>query len=387
MTTGTPDVDTGTRLRAGLIGLSWIATDPAGDPSDAALGTAPPYSHASAIDAVGGIDVVVGCDLNPTARDRFVERWGARWPGVETTDSVQDLLARDLDLVVVATPDHLHGTFIRMAIEAGVRTIFSEKPFTTDLGEADDLLELIGDTGSVVAINHTWRWRPPAVEARATIRRNEIGPLSQIIIEAGGPRAMLFRNLSHFLDLANFFSDSTPEWVIAELEEGSAEYGLSYAGDGGHDPDRDPGANILIGYVNGVRAFVNGLKSSVGAPSVHLSCSDGRIVLDALGERIVAVARTNDGTPGTATGPIVRRLNPRFTRSGMEAGIAELVAARTRDRTLTSSAATARDTVAVLDATLRSHAAHSARVDVKPTPSKGNLVPDMTASTQREAPT
>ncbi len=357
-----------TPLRAGLIGLSWIATDFAGVPSDAALGTAPPYSHASAINAVGGVDVVVGCDLDEAARTQFVERWGERWPGLRATASVDDLLTEDLDLVVVATPDHLHGRFIRQAIEAGVRTVFSEKPFTTDLVEADELLGLIATTGTTLAVNHTWRWRPTAVEAREVIRRGQIGPLSQIIIEAGGPRAMLFRNLSHFLDLANFFAESEPVWVIAELEAGSEDYGLSYAGDGGHDPANDPGANVLIGYANGMRAFVNGLKASVGHAAVHLSGSEGRIVLDALGERIVTMARTNDGTPGTISGPVVRPLTPRFTRSGMEAGIADLLRAAATGGEALSSAASARQTVAVLDAILRSSAADSAKVDVVPAP-------------------
>ncbi len=43
--------------RTALIGLSWIAADPAGPASDPVLGTAVPFSHASAMAAIPEIAV------------------------------------------------------------------------------------------------------------------------------------------------------------------------------------------------------------------------------------------------------------------------------------------------------------------------------------------
>lgn len=354
-----------TPLRAGIIGLSWIAADPAGSASTTELGTAAPYSHASAFDAIGNIEVRAVCDISAESREAFVSRWSHRWPDIEAFAELDQMLETSLDLVSVVTPDHLHGSMILRCLDAGVPMIFSEKPFTTDLAEADRVLEKIDAVGASVGVNHTWRWRPEVSEALAVVRSSAFGPLSHIVIEAGGPRAMLYRNLSHFLDLAVHLADAEPQWVIGELEEGNDDYGLSYAGDGGRDPERDPGATATIGFTSGVRAHVSGLKSAVPDVVIQVVCRDGRITIDTLGGRTVAVPRTGNGTPGAVSGPVIQPLKPRFSRWGMQAAIADLIDAQRRGTEPSSSARSARRTVAVIDAILRSHAADSKRVEVR----------------------
>lgn len=354
-----------TPLRAGIIGLSWIAADPAGSASTEELGTAPPYSHASAFEAIGDIEVAAVCDISADSRDAFVSRWSHRWPHIEAFADLDRMLATPLDLVSVVTPDHLHGSMILRCLDAGVPMIFSEKPFTTDLAEADRVLEKIDAVDATVGVNHTWRWRPEVGEALSVIRSGALGPLSHIVIEAGGPRAMLYRNLSHFLDLAIHLADAEPQWVSGELEKGNEGYGLSYAGDGGRDPERDPGATASIGFATGVRAHVSGLKAAVPDVVIQAVCRDGRITIDTLGGRTVSVPRTGDGTPGAVSGPVIQALKPRFSRWGMQAAIADLIDAHRRGTEPSSSARSARRTVAVIDAILRSHAAGSSRVEVQ----------------------
>lgn len=354
-----------TPLRAGIIGLSWIAADPAGPASTAELGTAAPYSHASAFAAIGDIEVHAVCDISADSREAFVSRWSHRWPDIEAFADLDRMLETPLDLVSVVTPDHLHGSMILRCLDAGVPMVFSEKPFTTDLAEADRVLERIDALGASVGVNHTWRWRPEVGEALSVARSGALGPLSHVVIEAGGPRAMLFRNLSHFLDLAIHLADSEPQWVIGELEEGNDDYGLSYAGDGGRDPERDPGATATIGFASGVRAHVSGLKSAVADVVIQVVCRDGRITIDTLGGRTVSVPRTGDGTPGAVSGPVIQPLKPRFSMSGMQAAIVDLVDAHRRGTEPSSSARSARRTVAVIDAMLRSHATDSKRVEVR----------------------
>jgi predicted dehydrogenase len=131
------------------------------------------------------------------------------------------------------------------------------------------------------------------------------------------------------------------------------------------DPERDPGAIATIGFSSGVRAHVSGLKSAVPDVVIQVVCRDGRITIDTLGGRTVAVPRTGDGTPGAVSGPVIQPLKPRFSRWGMEAAIADLIDAHQHGTEPSSSARSARRTVAVIDAILRSHAADSARVEVR----------------------
>lgn len=349
---------------AGIIGLSWIGGDRAGDASGPTLGTATPYSHASAMAAVGDIDVRAVCDVSPEARQEFADNWSSLWPEVAAYDNVDAMLAEPLDLVSIVTPDHLHAEMIESCVEAGVGMIFTEKPFTTDLADADRLLDLIEERNTTVTVNHTWRWRPDIVETRAIVRSGELGSLSQVSIEAGGPRAMLFRNLTHFIDLAIHIAGSNPLWVMGELEPGTGDYGLVYSGDGGSDPRRDPGAWMTIGFDAGVRGHVSGLKASPADVVIQVQCEGGRVTIDALGARVVANPRTNDGTPGSVGGPAVRPLRPRHTMAGMQAGLADLIESHRRGRQTSGSAREARETIAVIDALLRSSQEHG-RVGVR----------------------
>ena len=54
---------------------------------------------------------------------------------------------------------------------------------------------------------------------------------------------------------------------MAELEPGYEDYGTAYRGDGGRDPDLEPSLNAYIGFRNGVRAFLGGMKHST--PQIH----------------------------------------------------------------------------------------------------------------------
>lgn len=356
-------------LRAGIIGLSWIATDPAGRASSPALGTAPPYSHASALAAEGAIEVVAACDLREDARQQYTERWGDRWPDTRLySDGLELLSKEDLDLVCVVTPDHLHAEYVLGAVDAGALMIFCEKPLATSVDDADEIIRRARSAGVTVAVNHTQRWKSEHAAAVGLVRGGDLGPVSQVIITAGGPRAMLFRNLSHTLDLASYLLDDDPAWVIAELEEGHEDYGLVYAGDGGRDPGFDPGANVMIGFNGGTRAYIAGMKAGSPDRSIDLLFESGRVAIDTLGARVIRMPRTNDGTPGSVVGPTVSPLGGVGTVSGMQAAVRELVEAHRTGSQPTSSAFTAHRTVALLDAILRSQAEGSARVEVRELP-------------------
>ena len=261
-----------TRRRIAVVGLSWIAADLPAEASDPTVGTAIPYSHASAIAAIPELELVAGCDIVPGAREVFLERWSPRWPGLKVYADYREMLQTERpELVAVVTPDHLHRDVVEVAIENGARGIFCEKPIATTLEDADAIVAAARGAGVTVNVNYTRRWFPEFVEARRLVRSGAIGRLSQIVIEMGGPRSMLFRNHTHGIDIVNFLADSPAAWVWAELERGFEDYGTAYAGDGGNDPATEPGANYYIAYENGVRAYATGIKdTAVTEMSLHL---------------------------------------------------------------------------------------------------------------------
>lgn len=340
--------------RVAIVGLSWIAADLAADASDPSVGTAVPYSHASAMAAIPELEVVAGCDILPAVRERFLERWSARWPGLRVYDDYRAMFEEQRpEIVSIVTPDHLHTDPVLAAIDAGVRGIFCEKPIATSLAEADRIVAAARAAGVTMNVNYTRRWIPEYVEARRVIRSGAIGRLSQIVAQLGGPRAMLYRNHTHVIDLVCYLADGEPDWVVAELEPGFEDYGTSYRGDGGNDPATEPGANYYIAFKNGVRAYVSGMKDTLpGEQVIHLTGPRGRLVIDLEGIRLVTYESEDLRTkPGVAR---IEPVTPRWSVSGMQAGVLDLLAAMDGRREPASPPESARITVALTEAILHS---------------------------------
>ncbi len=64
-----------------------------------------------------------------------------RYADVELVRSVDELLARTVDLVVIATPNTSHHPIAKQCLQAG-RHVVIDKPFTTTVAEAEDLVQL-----------------------------------------------------------------------------------------------------------------------------------------------------------------------------------------------------------------------------------------------------
>ena len=356
-----------TTYRAAIIGLSWIATDPPPAASDPVLGTSIPYSHAAALAAVPSIDVVAGCDINPAMRDQFTERWGHRWPGAKTYENYREMLAAERpDIVSIVTPDFLHADPFLAAIENGARGIFCDKPLATNLVDADRMVEAAQAAGTVVNINFTRRWIPQYVNARAILRSGRIGDLSQIIAETGGPRAMLFRNHTHLVDLLCYYADADPEWVWAELEPGFENYGTEYKGDGGKTESSEPAANYYIAFANGVRAYLTGMKNTQPDTIINLRASKGRIMVDEFGSELRSIAGGGTMMPSGAPTRQTELLAPAHSVSGMQAAVLDLLAGLETGRPTASPVEHARRTTAIIEAVLESQARGNVRVPVAP---------------------
>jgi predicted dehydrogenase len=345
------------RYRAGIVGLSWIAADPVPPAPHPVLGTGTPYSHASAYAAVPPVEVVAGCDVKPELCEAFLETWRPLWPNLRTYSDYREMLAAErLDVLSVVTPDHLHAPIVLDGVAAGVKAIFGEKPLATSLADADAMLAAVRERGVVMAVNHTRRWMPSYVAARELVRAGKIGELAQVSVHFGGPRAMLFRNHSHFLDLICFFAEADPEWVVAELEPGFEDYGTEYRGDGGRDPAKEPGVNAYIAFRNGVRAFLSGWKRGVPEVSVDLIGAAGHIHADD-----GAAVLIRSGEDGQAQVPVT----PRVMLAGMHAAVVDLIAALETGRPTQSPPEEARKTVSLMTAILKSQAQGNVPVRVR----------------------
>jgi predicted dehydrogenase len=166
----------------------------------------------------------------------------------------------------------------------------------------------------------------------------------------GGPRAILFRNGTHMIDMVCFMAQSDPAWVFAELDEGYEDY-WPYRGDGGRNADLEPGCSGYIHFKNGIRAFYNGSKGLAPRTGFELTGTDGCIYVNDQGAEVIC-----DGA--------VRRIHPEaVTHSYSSAAIRELIQAIEHDEQTVSPPREARKTLEVILGFLASQKHGNTRID------------------------
>jgi len=370
---------TKTALRAGIIGLGPIAIRrrPAEDVpaaiqkamEAAECGRFTPFgdpvfaSHALAISQIPEIEVAAVSDLSQTRRERFRDNWGAIWPDAGRFDDYREMLAAGaFDIVVVATPEHLHAEPVVAAAEAGARAIFCEKPLATSLADADRMIAACNASGALLTVDYTRRWTPLFHTVRNTVRSGAIGDLSTISVANGGSQAWLFRSGSHLLDAMVFFAGTTPVKCWAHLEDGFGDWDVYRGSGGGNTTERDPGASGYVLFGNGVRASYSYVKTTAESfREVAITGTRGYISFRLDGQSAQLCATDPDDAYGT----VEKTLVPGQVRhSGIEAAYCEIVDNLAGGGESISSASEARKSVQIMMGFLESHQRGGQLIDV-----------------------
>ena len=109
--------------------------------------------HAQKYAAMDGVELVAVYDVDP---DRAAAV--AQETGCETVATLADLVGR-VDAASVVTPNVHHFDSARPLLEAGIHVML-EKPLTTTLAQADELIALAADKGVVLQSGHLERFNP-----------------------------------------------------------------------------------------------------------------------------------------------------------------------------------------------------------------------------------
>ncbi|MEM7381041.1 MAG: Gfo/Idh/MocA family oxidoreductase [Bacteroidota bacterium] len=106
------------------------------------------YDTTSAL-KVAGVKLVAACDLYAGRLDRAKELWGT---DIFVTRDYRKLLERkDVDAVIVATPDHWHKKIAVDALKAG-KAVYCEKPMVQKFTEGQEIIKAQKDSGSLCQI-------------------------------------------------------------------------------------------------------------------------------------------------------------------------------------------------------------------------------------------
>ena len=158
-----------TRKRVGLIGTGWYGK-----------------CDLLRLIQVAPVEVVSLCDVDKAmladAADQVATRQASRKRPRTYADYRPMLAEKDLDLVLIATPDHWHALPMIEAVKAGC-DVYQQKPISVDVVEGQAMLAAARKYGRVVQVGTQRRSTPHLVEARDRIvREGRLGKVALVEI-------------------------------------------------------------------------------------------------------------------------------------------------------------------------------------------------------------
>jgi predicted dehydrogenase len=147
------------KIRAGVVGIGFIGA-----------------VHVEALKRVAQAEVVAICDSSPGAEAKVEQLGGISKWYASYDDMVKD---PDIDSIHICTPNSMHFEQVKKALLAG-KHVVCEKPLTTTVEEADELIRIAAEKGLVHSTNFNMRFYPLIFELRSMIASQELGEIYSI---------------------------------------------------------------------------------------------------------------------------------------------------------------------------------------------------------------
>ena len=124
---------------------------------------------------VPGVEMVAACDLYTGRIEAAKEKWGK---DIFTTRDYRELLnRRDIDAVLICTPDHWHQRIAIDAMKAG-KHVYCEKPMVQKIEQGYGIIETQKQTGKVFQVGSQRASAAAILEAKKLVKAGTIGELT-----------------------------------------------------------------------------------------------------------------------------------------------------------------------------------------------------------------
>jgi len=135
---------------------------------------------------VAPVEVVSLCDVDKKMLEDAAEIVSTRQKSKKKPRTYSDyremLKQKDLDIVLIATPDHWHALAMIEAVKAGV-DVYCQKPISVDVVEGQAMLAAARKYNRVVQVGTQRRSTPHLIEARDTIlKEGKLGKIGLVEI-------------------------------------------------------------------------------------------------------------------------------------------------------------------------------------------------------------
>lgn len=126
------------------------------------------------------MEIVAVCDLYRKNLERGAQMASQKFPNITKHHDFRELLEnKDIDAVVIATPDHWHCLCTLYAADAG-KDIYCEKPLSTTIEEGRVMIETVRRNKVVFQGGNMQRSGAHFQEAMALVRDGYIGPVGSV---------------------------------------------------------------------------------------------------------------------------------------------------------------------------------------------------------------
>jgi predicted dehydrogenase len=150
---------------------------------------------------VPGVKLVAACDIFDDRPRRVKELFG---DAIYTTRDYREILTRkEIDAVIIATPDHWHSTISIDAMNAG-KDVYCEKPLVHQLRQGPEVIAAQKRTGRILQVGSQFASSPVFQKARDLMKAGAIGDLNMV-------QAWLHRNTAIGAWQYSIPPDASPE--------------------------------------------------------------------------------------------------------------------------------------------------------------------------------
>ena len=190
--------------------------------------------HAPVIQAVEGLTMATVVSSNADKVHRS-------FPGMSVVSSLDEVLSeKEIELVIITTPNALHYPMAKQALEAGKHVVL-EKPFTVSVEEGERLIEIAKEQKCLLSVYHNRRFDSDFLTIQKLMEEEQLGTIMTYEAHYDRYRAevrdrwreedkkgsgILFDLGSHLIDQAlTLFGkpDSVYADILAQRDEGKTD--------------------------------------------------------------------------------------------------------------------------------------------------------------------
>jgi predicted dehydrogenase len=169
------------------------------------------------LQGIAGADLTAVCDRSSDARKKVHKNHPQLYV---TADAMELITSPDIDAVAIVTPVWTHYELAKAALEHG-KHVFVEKPFTTNVRQAEELIELADRNNLKIMVDHTFLFTGAVKKIKQLVQEGALGKL--YYYDSTRVNLGLFQHdinvvwdlAPHDLSILDYVIESSPEALVA----------------------------------------------------------------------------------------------------------------------------------------------------------------------------